>query len=119
MSTPPDPHISAILLATAAKMRLLVKVRDRVFGDLGVLSDGTTEHALYVAGAGADRVAWTLEPGAGLDPHYISQETYRVLSTGALREDGAIECGGKAHRLRWRWSSSGMIAEAVPVEAAG
>jgi len=53
MSTPPDPHDTAVLLATA-KMRLVAKVRDHVLGDLRVLFDVTNHRALYVASAGGD-----------------------------------------------------------------
>jgi hypothetical protein len=113
MSTPPDPHLSAVILAVAAKLRFFVKSRDPRFGELGVLSDGTSERPLYVASAGGDRVAWTLDAGPDLDPHLLTREAYDILSGGALRDDGAIVYQDKGWRLRWRWSASGMVAYAV------
>jgi hypothetical protein len=117
MSTPPDPRLPALLLAAAAKLRFVVKVKDPAFGELGLLSDGQAERPLYITSAGGDRAAWTLEPGPRLDPHLMARATYDVLAAGALREDGAIEYQGKAYRLHWRWSASGMVAETFAMES--
>jgi hypothetical protein len=117
MITPPDPRIPALLLAVAAKLGFVVKARDPAFGELGVLADGATERPLYLAGAGEDRVAWTFDAGPRMDPHLMTRETYELLVKGVLREDGAIGHQGRAYQLHFRWSASGMVAEAHAVES--
>lgn len=110
MSTPPDPGIPALLLLAAAKLRFLVKVRDPLLGELGVLADGAAERPLYVIGVGGDRAAWSLEGGPRLDPHLMTRATFELLSSVASR-DGA-------YQLHSRWSASGMVAEAIVLERA-
>ena len=118
MITPPDPHLPSAILAIAAKFGFLVKQRDPMFGELGVLADGAKEHPLYVGSAGGDRVTWTLEAGPRMDPHLMSRATYDVLAGGKMREDNTVAYQGKVFGLGWRWSASGMVAEATAIESA-
>ena len=68
--------------------------------------------------AGGDRVTWTLEAGPRMDPHLMSRVTYDVLAGGILREDNTVAYQGKVFGLGWRWSASGMVAEAIVIESA-
>jgi hypothetical protein len=115
MITPPDPHLPDLILAAAAKLRFIVKVRDPVLGELGLLSDGDVERPLYLISAGGDRVAWSLEGAKGMDPYLMARETYSVLAAGSLGADGAISYKGATYSLRFRWSASGMVAETAAV----
>lgn len=116
MIEPPDPHIPGILLAVAAKLGFVFKVRDAVFGELGAIGDANTEHKLFVTSGGGARVTWSLEGSARLDPHLMTRATFDVLARGELQEDNTIAYQKTTFRLRWRWSASGMLAEAVALE---
>jgi hypothetical protein len=116
MSPPPNPGIPALFLAVAARLGFVLKVRDPALGELGVLADGSIEHPLFLASAGADRIVWTLDSGPHLDPHFLSRATYDVLAGGSLRDDGSLSYEGKSYWLRFRWSASGMVAEAMTAE---
>jgi hypothetical protein len=118
MSTPPDPGIPALLLLAAAKLRFLVKVRDPLFGELGVLAEGDRERPLYVIGVGGDRAAWSLDGGPRLDPHLMTRATFELLASATQREDGSLVSRDRAYQLHSRWSASGMVAEAVALERA-
>jgi hypothetical protein len=115
MITPPDPHIPELILAIAAKLRFIVKVRDPALGELGLLSDGNAERPLYLISSGGDRLTWSLEGAKGMDTYLFTRETHSVLASGSLGSDGAISYKGAAYRLRFRWSASAMVAETVAV----
>src|SRR5262245_33392909 len=104
MTDPPTPYAPAALLAAAARLGFIIKVRDQggdTSKDLGVFADGTTEQALVVASGGIDGT-WTLCSSlpAGFGPVLVYRAAFDVLHDGELNADGSISYEGQRYRVQ-------------------
>jgi len=106
-----------MLLQEAARYSYVVTARSKTGAPLGVLSDGSKQKSMAMAGNGytCALAQWKIEEEADRTPHLISEETYKVLSRGSLNEDGTIAYDGQKYRIKAYWDGSQSIAEAYIV----
>jgi hypothetical protein len=115
--TPPYPGFSPLLLASAAKLSLLLISRD-TSGELGVMVDenGALQH-LTVQSGGRDGT-WALVDILPEDcGHFLlTRETFEILHKGTLNEDGTIDFDGHRYHLRAAINGGRLMAKAIRVD---
>jgi hypothetical protein len=84
---------------------------------LGTFSDGSegAHHLILVAGSAPGSVEWAIADvlPKGFAPSLFSRETYDVMHSGTLGDDGRISYNGHAYRVRFWYDGTRFVAEAV------
>ena len=119
MPHPPDPLLPALLLLAAARLGVLVKVRDPTGSsadDLGVFVDGQVESPLGVESAGPiGSCQWTLALSSQRSiPFLISRATHELLQQAKANDDGSITSCAQRYTLREHWDGVRPVAELIP-----
>jgi len=115
MGSPPEPGITAILLAAAAKLGFQVLSRDPAGQELGVFSDSSGTRPFVIgAGAGLGGCVWALlETGPMPKMAYLmTRTTYEALHGGSLADDGSFVYRGVSYTVRANFDG---VTELIPV----
>lgn len=107
MHGPPDPGISALLLAIAQRFGFVAVDTSGLVGHIDA-------HTLTVESTGPGSVAWLVlsqtERADDLAPRYLTREAYDALREGTIDQTGCLESGGSRYRLIDRWDGTRLVA---------